>query len=417
VVSVRFGEERRTEGAPIEGGIGDGRCRTRTESGSRAVSRRGVRASRPQGVAFVELFFDLVFVFAVTQLTAQTAHDLTPEGVLRAILVGWLIWWAWTQFTWTLNPADTTHDRVRIVTLAATAAAFVMAASVPRAFTDEALWFALPYLVVRLLGLGLQVLVEMEREGADHAAVYRWAGASLVGLVLVLAGALVDPGLRSVIWLGAIGADFAAATLAGRAASWDLNTAHISERHGLFVIIALGESLIVAGAAIAGAPVTSSLVLSVGAAIIVACLLWWTYFGWLKDALEHRFAAAGPDRLGQLARDAFSFAHFPLICGIVGFAVAVEETVAHPDEPMTSPVLAALGIGVALFVASSALSLWRLGGPVLAARLAALVVMAVALVVVAVIAPQPVVPLGIVAVVLFGIVVFEAVTPPDRRQG
>ena len=376
-----------------------------------------MRASRPQGVAFVELFFDLVFVFAVTQLTAQTAHDLTPEGVLRAILVGWLIWWAWTQFTWTLNPADTTHDRVRIVTLAATAAAFVMAASVPRAFTDEALWFALPYLVVRLLGLGLQVLVEMEREGADHAAVYRWAGASLVGLVLVLAGALVDPGLRSVIWLGAIGADFAAATLAGRAASWDLNTAHISERHGLFVIIALGESLIVAGAAIAGAPVTSSLVLSVGAAIIVACLLWWTYFGWLKDALEHRFAAAGPDRLGQLARDAFSFAHFPLICGIVGFAVAVEETVAHPDEPMTSPVLAALGIGVALFVASSALSLWRLGGPVLAARLAALVVMAVALVAVAVIAPQPVVPLGIVAVVLFGIVVFEAVAPPDRRQG
>jgi low temperature requirement protein LtrA len=390
---------------------------TGIDGGSRAARRRGVRASGPQGVAFVELFFDLVFVFAVTQLTAQTAHDLTPEGVLRAILVGWLIWWAWTQFTWTLNPADTTHDRVRILTLAATAAAFVMAASVPRAFTDEALWFALPYLVVRLLGLGLQVLVEMEREGADHAAVYRWATASLVGLVLVLVGALVDPGLRSVIWLGAIGADFAAATFAGRATTWDLNAAHITERHGLFVIIALGESLIVAGAAIAGAQVTSGLVLSVGAAIVVACLLWWTYFGWLEDALKHRFASAGPDRLGPLARDAFSFAHFPLICGIVGFAVAVEETVAHPDEPMTGPVLAALGIGVALFVASSALSLWRLGGPVLLGRLAALVVMAAALVIVAAIAPPPVVPLGTVALVLFGVVVLEVVAPPDRRQG
>jgi low temperature requirement protein LtrA len=383
--------------------------------GTGAGRRRGVRASQAQGVAFVELFFDLVFVFAVTQLTAQTAHDLAPEGVLRGVLVGWLIWWAWTQFTWTLNPADTTSDRVRILVLAATAAAFVMAASVPRAFTDEALWFALPYLVVRLLGLGLQVFVEIEREGVNHAAVYRWAGASLVGLVLVLVGALVEPGPRSVIWLGAIAADFAAATIAGRAATWDLNVSHLTERHGLFVIIALGESLIVAGAAIAGAEVSSGLILSVGAAIVVACLLWWTYFGWLKDALEHRFAAAGPERLGPLARDAFSFAHFPLICGIVGFAVAVEETVAHPDDPMTGPVLAALGIGVALFVASSALSLWRLGGPVLVVRLAALAVMVAALVVVAAIAPPPVVPLGTVAVVLLGIVVTEAVAPPDHR--
>lgn len=150
-----------------------GGAATSEDTGTPTAGRRGVRASGPQGVAFVELFFDLVFVFAVTQLTAQTAHDLTPTGVLRAILVGWLIWWAWTQFTWTLNPADTTHDRVRVVTLCATAAAFVMAASVPRAFTDDALWFAVPYLVVRLLGLGLQVLVEMERAGADHAAVYR----------------------------------------------------------------------------------------------------------------------------------------------------------------------------------------------------------------------------------------------------
>jgi low temperature requirement protein LtrA len=378
-------------------------------------TRRGVRASRPQGVTFVELFFDLVFVFAITQITAQTASDLTVEGVLQSILVGWLIWWAWTQFTWTLNPADTTHSWVRVLTLAATAAAFVMAASVPRAFTSEAIWFALPYLVVRLLGLGLQVRVEMEREGADHAAVYRWAGASLVGLALVMVGALVDPGLRSIVWLGAIGADFAAATVAGRAATWDLNPAHLAERHGLFVIIALGESLIVAGAAIASAELAPSLVAAVGASIVVACLLWWTYFGWLSAALAHRFAAADPRRLGPLARDAFSFAHFPLIGGIVGFAVAVEETVVHPDDPMTVPVLAALGVGVALFVASSALSLRTLGGPLLVARLAALAVMASALVVVAVVSMPPVVPLGVVAAALLAIVTVEAARPPDAQ--
>ncbi len=380
-----------------------------------AAARRSVRASQPQGVTFVELFFDLVFVFAVTQVTALTAHDLTGAGVLRAILVGWLIWWAWTQFTWTLNPADTTHEWVRVLTLAATAAAFVMAASVPRAFTDEAIWFALPYLAVRLLGLGLQVRVEVDREGADHGAVYRWAGASLVGLALVLAGALVDLDLRSLLWLGAIGADFAAAAIAGRAATWDLNPAHLSERHGLFVIIALGELLIVAGTAVADAELSPGLVTVVGASILVACLLWWTYFGWLKEDLEHRFAAADPRRLGPLARDAFSLAHFPLVGGIVGFAVAVEETVVHPDDPMTAPVVAALGIGVALFVASSALSLRILGGPVLVARVVALVAMAVALVVILPLGVPSAVPLGAVAAALLGIVVVEALAPPARR--
>ncbi len=378
---------------------------------------RGIRTSRPQGVAFVELFFDLVFVFAITQLTVETAHHLSADGVLRSVIVGWLIWWAWTQFTWTLNPADTSHDVVRVVTLAATAAAFVMAASVPRAFTDEALWFALPYIAVRLLGLGLQVRVEMEREGADHAAVYRWAGASLVGLGLVLVGSLAEPGLRSIIWLAAIGADFAAATWAGRQAVWDLNPAHLSERHGLFVIIALGESLIVAGAAIAAAPLTPDLMAAVGGSIVVACLLWWTYFGWLKDSLEHRFAMASPDRLGPIARDAFSFAHFPLVCGIVGFAVAVEETVAHPGDPMLPAVLAALGIGVSLFVLSSALSLRVLGGPVLRVRIAVLVLMAAVLAAVAVANLAPLVPLGVVATALAAIIIDEQVRPPDPAHG
>ncbi len=385
-----------------------------TGAGTTTAVRRGVRATQPQGVTFVELFFDLVFVFAVTQITAATAADLTASGVLRAVLVGWLVWWAWTQFTRTLNPADTTHQWVRVLTLVATAAAFIMAASVPRAFTDEAIWFALPYLSVRLLGLGLQVRVEMERKGADHAAVYRWASTSLVGLALVLAGALVDPELRSIVWLAAIGADFAAATIAGRATTWDLDPAHLSERHGLFVIIALGESLIVAGAAVADAELDPGLVMAVGASLVVACLLWWTYFGWLKEALAHRFAAAEPHRYGPLARDAFSLAHFPLIGAIVGFAVAVEETVAHPDDPMTGPVLAALGVGVALFVASSALSLRILGGPVLVARLAALVVMSVALGAAGMAALPPVVPLGIVAAALLTIVITESAKPPDR---
>jgi low temperature requirement protein LtrA len=372
-----------------------------------------MRASGGQAVTFVELFFDLVFVFAVTQITALTAHDLTPEGILRSILLGWLIWWAWTQFTWTLNPADTTHPTVRIITLAATAVALVMAASVQRAFADDALWFAVPYVIVRLLGLGLQVLVDLERVGVSHAGVIRWASLSSIGLVLVLIGGVVDPTVRPWLWLLAILADLMAAALAGRNTIWDLDAGHLSERHGLFVIIAIGESLIIAGTAVANDERTIALASAAVATILVATLLWWSYFGWLKEALEEAYAAAPPERNGPLARDAFSLAHFPLIAGIVGFAVAIEEIGAHPDEPASAAVLASLGIGVSLFVASSALSLRLCGGRLLVARLALLGAMLIGL---ALVAPLgPVWPLLVVAAALLGIVVVEGAGPQAER--
>ncbi len=372
-----------------------------------------LRADGPQSVTFVELFFDLVFVFAVTQVTALTAHDLTPGGVLRSILLFWLIWWAWTQFTWTLNPADTTNSGVRLITLVATGMAFVMATAVPHTFEADALWFAAPYVLVRLLGLGLQVRLELERPSSDHSGIWRWASLSLVGLVLVLAGAIADPGLRTGLWMLAIGADFFAAAVAGRAQEWSLHPGHLSERHGLFVIIAIGESLIVAGTAVAAEPRTGPLIAVAIMTLLVAGLMWWTYFGWLHDALEHGFAAVAPNRLGSVARDAFSLSHFPLILGIIGFAVAIEEIVAHPDEPAKAVVVAALGAGVALFVGFSAVSYWLLHRRVLVARAVALIVMSVGLVIVAPLAP--VWPLAVVAVTLLGLVVMEARGAAGRR--
>jgi low temperature requirement protein LtrA len=376
--------------------------------------RRGLRAEEPQSVTFVELFFDLVFVFAVTQVTLLTAHDLTPGGVLRSLLLFWLIWWAWTQFTWTLNPAVTTHAGVRAVTLFATGAAFAMAASVPLAFALEAAWFALPYVVVRALGLALQVKVELERPGVDHGGVIRWATLSLTGLAAVLVGAVLDPELRVWAWAAAIVLDLISAGMAGRQTEWDLNPAHLSERHGLFVIIAIGESLIVAGTAVAADERSLPLVVAATGALVVACLLWWTYFGWLKDALEHAIARVPPARLGAAARDAYSLAHFPLVCGIVGFAVAIEEIVAHPDEPAHPEVVAALGVGVALFVVSSAVSYRRLHGHTPLPRLAILAVMAPLLVVVAPLAP--IWPLAVVAAALFAIVVIEQAFPAARGR-
>jgi low temperature requirement protein LtrA len=380
----------------------------------RARLPSNIRTSDPQAVTFVELFFDLVFVFAVTQITALTAHDLTPGGVLRSIVLGWLIWWAWTQFTWTLNPADTTHPAVRVVTLAATGVALVMAASVTRAFADDALWFAVPYVLVRVLGLGLQVGVDRERADASHTVVIVWTALSTIGLVLVLAGAVADPSLRSWFWLLAIVADLVAAAWAGRGASWDLNPSHLAERHALFVIIAIGESLIVAGTAVASDERSWALASAAVVTILVASLLWWTYFGWLKEALEHRYAAAPPERLGPLARDAFSLAHFPLIAGIVGFAVAIESIAAHPDVPAPAAVMASLGIGVTLFVACSALSFRLLGGRILVPRLLILPAMLGLIALVA--SMQPVWPLAVVAAALLGIVLIEGSGPPDDES-
>ena len=379
-------------------------------------AQRGIRAAGPQSVTFVELFFDLVFVFAVTQVTVLTAHHLDPAGVLRSLLLFWLIWWAWTQFTWTLNPADTTHAGVRVVTLVATAFAFVMATAVPDAFAEGAIWFAVPYVVVRVLGLALQLRLNAEGPGANPRGAWTWAGFSSIGLALVLLGAIVEPSLRVGLWTAAIVADIAAAEIAGRSQEWDLHPGHLSERHGLFVIIALGESLIVAGTAVAAEERTASLTGIAILAVVVACLLWWTYFGWLKDALEHGASRASRSQMGPLARDAFSLAHFPLIAGIVGFAVALEEIGAHPDEPASAVVIGSLGLGVTLFVASSALALRLCGGPALIARLVFLGVMLMGLAFVAPLAP--VWPLLVVAAALLGIVLVEGagpVTEPERR--
>jgi low temperature requirement protein LtrA len=372
------------------------------------VIRRRLHGPEDQAVTFVELFFDLVFVFAVTEITALTSSHLTWTGVARSVLLFWLIWWAWTQFTWTLNPADTTHDLVRIITLVATGVAFIMATSVSRAFGSEAFWFVIPYLLVRLIGLGLQVRIDLERERIERGSVAIWASLSLIGLVLVLAGAFVDPPARNWIWLAAIGADLLAAGsgAGGDGRDWDIRPAHFSERHGLFVIIALGESLIVAATAVSAQERTGELMSDVIAALVIVCLLWWTYFGWLKEAAEEGLAAAPSTKIGPLARDAFSLGHFPLVCGIVAFSVAVEEIVHHPAHAPSGAIVAALGVGVTLFVGSSAFAYWRTSGHVLMPRLVILAITMAALALVS--SSEPIWLLVVVAVGLLAIATTEA---------
>ena len=377
------------------------------------VATRSLHAPGEQPVAFVELFFDLVFVFAVTQITASTAKDLTWSGVARSLLLFWLIWWAWTQFTWTLNPADTLHRAVRAITLAATAAAFAMAASVRRAFAEDPLWFALPYVVVRVLGLWLQVKVDREQGAEDERTILRWTAGSAIGLVLVLIGAFVDPPARNWVWFAVIVADVIATSAAGRGKTWDLSPSHVSERHGLFVIIALGESLILAGSAVAGNERTVALVAVALASLALIALLWWSYFDWFKDELEHGLAAVPATELGRLTRDAFSLTHYPLMMGIVFIAAAVEEIMLHPQDSAPRKVLLSLAGGLVLFLGSTVLAYGRTHRKLLTRRL---VITVVAGLVVAMLPETvPWVALAIAAAGVLALIIAEG-DPSTRRR-
>ena len=322
------------------------------------MNSRSIQGTEAQGATFVELFFDLVFVYAVTQVTGVLAHDLTLPGVGKALVIFWLVWWAWTQFTWSLNQADTEHVSVRLVTLLATGVAFVMALTVPIVEESSGWLFPVAYVVVRAIGIGLQWKLAVGDESWT-GAVQRWTITSSLGLLAVLAAVFMAPEYRYAALGVAALFDINAALRAG-SGDWRLFTSHFSERHGLFVIIVLGESLIAAGLGAAGQELTLSVIGVAVIAVLATGGLWWTYFGWAKEAIEAKFAAV-TNGIGRFARDAYSFAHFPIIAGVIGFAVATEEVIAHASEPLGTEGLVALVAGVVLFVGGTHLALWRAG--------------------------------------------------------
>jgi low temperature requirement protein LtrA len=369
-------------------------------------------APEGQSATFVELFFDLVFVFALTEVTALTLEHLDWSGAARSLLIFWMIWWAWTQWTWALNPSDTEHPVVRVTTLVATAVAFIMAASVGLAFdADTGLWFAIPYVAVRAIGLAIYLVVASDNDDL-LVAVRKFTLASIPGMVVVIVGGFVDADVRGWFFLVAIILDIGATLVAG-AENWRLHADHFAERHALFVIIALGESLIVVGLLFAGVDRTADVVRVAVGAVVVTCLLWWTYFGWLKDALELQLEREPSSTEGELARDAYSLLHFPLIGGVIGIAIGFEEMVLHPDEHLETAALVALTFGLVLFLGSGAAAWLRAGKQVLLPRLAVLAALVVALVLAQ--DAQPPVVLAIVAVGVGTIALIEQLHHPAQH--
>jgi len=379
----------------------------RPERAAPRLSRPELRIDADQGATFVELFFDLVFVYAVTQVVGLIQNDPTGQGTVRGVLAFWLVWWAWTQFTWTLNSADTRHRVVELATLIATAAAFLMAYALPTAFEDgQGLWFVVPYVVVRLVGLGLFLAVSSDP--GMRSAVSRFASLSLVGLAVAIVGGVLDTPWRAWAWFAVIVADLVAAGIAGRSGSWDLRAGHFAERHGLFVIIALGESLIAVGVTAADVDRTADLVLVILLGVLLAAELWWTYFAWVHPTLERTIDRATGEARSTMARDAFSFVHFVVVFGIVGLAVGLEAAVAHPHDPIAPTDLVFLVGGAAAFLLATAVALWRTTGEVLVPRVVITVLAAAACVLAASASASAPWLLAILAVGLAGVIVAEA---------
>jgi low temperature requirement protein LtrA len=363
-----------------------------------SMSPRPITSPEDQSATFIELFFDLVFVYSVTQVVGvlHAGFDLVHVG--RAALVFWLVWWAWTQLTWALNAADTTHPAVELGVLLATAVAFFMAVAVPDAFGNRAVAFAIPYVLVRIIGLTLYAWVAAG-DPAQRTAVRTFSLVSLSGLVAVTIGGFTGGAVQYWLWGLAIVLDITAAGVGGNMEGWNIHPEHFGERHGLFAIIALGESLIVAAGGLAGAEWNWNLLAVVVLSVAVTCALWWSYFSRSKPALDHALESRSGAAQSCMARDAFSIVHFFVVCGIIGFAAALEEFILHPDETLGVGPRTALGVSIVLFMGGMVVALWRATGRVRTTR--SVVSLATML---AVVVPGGLSPAAALLIVLIGVV-------------
>ncbi|HEV7459989.1 MAG TPA: low temperature requirement protein A, partial [Solirubrobacteraceae bacterium] len=238
----------------------------------------------------VELLWDLVFVFAVTQVTALLASDLTWAGFGRSMLVLALVWWAWSAFVWAANAQDTASPVLRATLLLGMVLIFITGLAIPGAFGDESTLFAVTYTGVRLLHLALYA--DASRRGnASWTAIAGFAVTVVIGMALLIAGSFLDGLPRIAFWTAALAIDYAGPAWLTRERLRGLQevaVAHFAERYSLFIIICLGESIVTIGVGASGRPVDTELVAAVALGLLTTVGLWWTYFDSFAATAEER---------------------------------------------------------------------------------------------------------------------------------
>jgi low temperature requirement protein LtrA len=294
-----------------------------------------------------ELFFDLVLVFAFTQVATLLANDPTFAGIGRGVLVLAALWWTWSAYAWLMNIVDPEEGVVGAALLVALIAIFVAALAVPGVFDDEGVLFGVAFLVVCAMHAALYALAG--RGNRDLlGAVVRLAPWTLLGATLILVAGFTD-GARTWLWLAALVCTYFGAVLTG-ATGWHVHPSHFAERHGLVVIIALGEAFIAIGIGATGIGIGLGEIVAAILGLLVATSIWLAYFDFFSIRGERMLAdLEGPERVA-LARDAYTYAHFPMIVGIVLFAFAMKDIIGHVGEELDSVVAFALCGGSALYL-------------------------------------------------------------------
>jgi low temperature requirement protein LtrA len=296
----------------------------------------------------LELFFDLVFVFAFTQVTVVFSEDSTWTGLGHGLLILAATWWAWASYAWLTNSVDAGEDGVLAAILAAMAAMFVAALAVPEAFGNHGVVFGVAFLIVAVMHLALYAL-SSRSEPELFMAILRLAPASLVGASLILAAGFVDDPAKSVIWIAALTVGFIG-PLFGGIGGWRLAPAHFVERHGLIVIIAIGESLVAIGVGARSTDLDSGVVVAALLGLVVATSFWLAYFDFFPIRAQQLLAERqGTDRVA-FARDVYSYLHFPMVAGIVLFAFAMKVTLAHVGRELDTIPAVALCVGPAVYL-------------------------------------------------------------------
>jgi low temperature requirement protein LtrA len=305
----------------------------------------------------LELFFDLVYVFAITQVVSLIHEDPTVSGFAKGAFILGLLWWTWSIYTWTLNWTGTEGVPIRLFLLAAMGATLLMALEVPDVFGDGSVWFGLTYFVVRMLAVGFY-WVASKHNVTQRAAFITFFPLSFAATFLIMVGGFLDAPWLGMLWVAGAGLDVFSAINGGKGI-FAIDAKHFAERFGLFVIIALGESIVGIGLAAAHVPRDLVHLIALGLMFTVAAGLWWSYFDKAAPLVETAFAHRTGQARSRFARDAYSLLHYPIIVGIVFFAVSAEDVVAHPEAPLNTTVAIAMALGIGMVLVSIVVSVRR----------------------------------------------------------
>ena len=367
--------------------------------------------SAEERVTPLELFFDLIFVFAITQVTGLVVEDPTWAGLVKGLLVLGVLWWAWAAYAWLTNTINPEEGEVRIAMFAAMGAMLIASLAVPDVFGDDAFLFACAYAFVRIAHLVLYAIAGWGDRDL-LAAIGRLGVGTTIGVGLLFVASALDGPLQAGVWAIALALDLLGAYVGG-GRGWKLAAGHFAERHALIVIIALGETIIAVGVG-ASHELDAGVIAAALLGLAIAAAMWWAYFDVVAIVAERKLHETTGNAQLAMARDSYSYLHLPMVAGIILFAVGVKKTLGDVGEPLKLVPTVTLCGGVALYLFAHILFRLRNVGSlnrqrlVVTALLLALIPFGVEL--------PALLTLTLVSLLCVGLIAYEAIRFADARD-